>query len=342
MDVFRDQISKGYRVKISKIDYKSDNIDAINKEQFAIDVLTGLSASPKTLQAKYFYDDTGSKIFQQITQHEDYYPTRTEFEILNTIKHELAELIGEQEIDIIELGAGDGHKSQLIIDGFVDHNCKVNYYPIDISEEAMLMLEDNICDHPNVECHGIVAEYFEGLRLVREKSTNKQLVLFLGSNIGNFDRVQNQGFLRRLWMSMNAGDYALVGFDLKKDVDILTRAYNDSSGLTKDFNLNLLTRINNELGANFVVDNFQHFGIYSPLLGAMESYVIASKPQNVYISALKRQFHFDAFEPIHLEYSFKFLKSDIDFISQHTGFEVIKHFSDERDYFIDSLWQVNK
>ncbi|QFU23060.1 L-histidine N(alpha)-methyltransferase [Shewanella eurypsychrophilus] len=329
-------------MKISKIDYKSKNIDKDNREQFAIDVLTGLSAETKNLQAKYFYDDVGSKIFQQITQHDDYYPTRSEFEILNQVKNELAELIGEQEIDIIELGAGDGHKSQLIINGFVNSNCKVNYYPIDISEEAMVMLKDNICDHPLVECHGIVAEYFEGLQLVREKSKNKQLVLFLGSNIGNFDRVQNQGFLRRLWMNMNNSDHLLVGFDLKKDIDVLTRAYNDSSGLTKDFNLNLLTRINHELGGNFDIENFQHFGVYNPSLGAMESYVIATKEHSVYISSLKREFHFKAFEPIHLEHSFKFLSSDIDYISHNTGFSVIKHFTDKESYFIDSLWKVTK
>lgn len=327
-------------MKISKIDYK--NIDATNKDQFAIDVLTGLSNSPKSLQAKYFYDDAGSKIFQQITQHEDYYPTRVEFDILDAIKNELAELIDEDEIDIIELGAGDGHKTQLIIDGFLNSNSRVNYYPIDISEEAMLMLRNNIREHGSLECHGIVAEYFEGLKLVREKSKNKQLILFLGSNIGNFDRVQSQGFLRRLWMSMNASDYLLVGFDLKKDIGTLTRAYNDSSGLTKDFNLNLLTRINRELGADFQIDKYQHFGAYNPVLGAMESYIIATEEQVVYVAALEREFHFNPFEAIHLEYSFKFLKSDIDFISKNTNFEVIKHFSDSRDYFIDSLWMVKK
>tara|TARA_R110001592_G_scaffold63585_12_gene194954 strand:+ start:9523 stop:10506 length:984 start_codon:yes stop_codon:yes gene_type:complete len=327
-------------VKISKIDYK--NIDAINEDQFAIDVLTGLSAYPKVLQAKYFYDDAGSKIFQQITQHKDYYPTRVEFDILDNIKSELAELVGEDEIDIIELGAGDGHKTQLIIDGFLNSNSRVNYYPIDISEEAMLMLRNNIREHDNLVCHGIVAEYFEGLKSVREKSKNKQLVLFLGSNIGNFDRVQSQGFLRRLWMSMNASDYILVGFDLKKDIGTLTRAYNDDSGLTKDFNLNLLTRINRELGADFQIDKYQHFGVYNPVLGAMESYIIATEEQDVYVAALEREFHFDPFESIHLEYSFKFLRSDIDFLSKNTNFEVIKHFSDPRDYFIDSLWKVKK
>lgn len=174
---------------MSKIDYK--NLDVINKDQLATDVLTGLSASPKILQAKYFYDDEGRKIFQQITQYEDYYPTRIEFQILDAIKNELAELIDEDETDIVELGAGDGHKTRLIIDGFLNRNSRENYYPIDISEEAMLMLKNNIREHDNLECHGIVAQYSEGLKLVSEKSKKKQLVLFLGSNIGNFDRAQS-------------------------------------------------------------------------------------------------------------------------------------------------------
>lgn len=323
------------------IDHGLMDEDAL-KEQFGIDVLTGLCAKPKTLSAKYFYDDIGSDIFQKITQHPDYYPTRVEFEILNAIKNDIPRIINEAEIDIIELGAGDCHKSKLIIDGFLNMGCKVNFYPIDISEQAMFLLQDNIDSHPNLKVHGVVAEYFDGLRLVRKKSSNKQLVLFLGSNIGNFDRVQNQGFLRRLWMSLNADDYVLLGFDLKKDVEVLTAAYNDSGDHTKDFNLNLLTRINRELGGNFDINKFQHFGVYSPILGAMESYVLAVESHDVYISELKRSFHFEAYEPIHLEYSFKFLSNDIDYICQESGFNVIEHFTDPKAYFIDSLWQVVK
>ncbi|KGJ96028.1 L-histidine N(alpha)-methyltransferase [Thalassotalea sp. ND16A] len=311
-------------------------------DQLAIDVLTGLCAAPKHLPAKYFYDDVGSEIFQQITQHEDYYLTATEIEIITSIKDDLPGLIDEQEIDIIELGAGDGHKSQLIIESFLGIGCRVNFYPIDISEKAMVILHENIKPHKNLTVHGVIAEYFDGLRLVRTKSTNKQLLLFLGSNIGNFDRVQNQGFLRKLWMSLNVSDYILLGFDLKKDVSKLTSAYNDSDGLTAQFNLNLLQRINSELGGNFNLDKFQHFGVYNPVIGAMESYVLSTETQEVYISALQRTFSFAAYEPIHLEYSFKFAPGDIEFLCQQTGFEMVKHYTDSNHYFIDSLWKVIK
>ncbi|MCG7547632.1 L-histidine N(alpha)-methyltransferase [Pseudoalteromonas sp. Of7M-16] len=311
-------------------------------DQLAIEVLTGLSASPKHLSAKYFYDDIGSEIFQKITQHEDYYLTAKEVEILTRISGQLAQLVDEQEIDIIELGVGDGHKSKLIIDGFLQSGCKVNFYPIDISEKAMVMLQENIIPDDKLSIHGVVAEYFEGLKLVRSQSSNKQLVLFLGSNIGNFNREQSQGFLRKLWMSLNASDYILIGYDLKKDVNKLTAAYNDRAGLTAKFNLNLLHRINRELGGNFQLEKFQHFGVYNPILGAMESYVLSTEKQDVYIEALQRTFHFDAYEAIHLEYSFKFTPSDIECLCQQTGFKVTKHFSDEQHDFVDSLWQVVK
>ncbi len=329
-------------MEISRIN-KNQNISELDqKEQFAIDVLTGFTSSPKNLSAKYFYDDKGSELFQKITQHQDYYPTRIEFEILEEIKNELPKIIGEEEIDIIELGAGDGHKSQLVLDGFLEAGCKINFFPIDISEQAMVMLDETIGRHDRLNIHGVVGEYFEGLRFLRSRSDNKQLILFLGSNIGNFNRSQNQGFLRRLWKSLNAEDYAFIGFDLKKDIDVLTAAYNDSAGITESFNLNILNRMNRELGADFDVSKFQHMGVYNPILGAMESYLISTQEQKIFIKELERCFHFDAYEPLHLEYSFKFLKSDIDYLSRETGFEVIEHFSDRRDFFVDSLWKVKK
>lgn len=311
-------------------------------EQFAVDVLTGFSARPKSLPAVYFYDDRGSELFRAITEHEDYYLTRTEFEILQANQSRLPSLIGEQEVDIIELGAGDGHKSQLVIDGFLCAGCKVDYYPIDISEKAMQQLSETIQRQDGLELHGLIGEYFDGLRFVRERSGRKQLVMFLGSNIGNFNRIENQGFLRRLWNSLNAGDYLLVGFDLKKNIKTLTRAYSDSGNLTRDFNLNLLRRINRELGGDFDLDKFEHYASYNPILGAMESFLIAREAQHVHIEALQRGFDFEAFEPIHLEYSFKFLPADIDYLAQKTGYEVVENLTDGEGRFVDSLWRVKK
>lgn len=329
-------------MKISNLSDDNFNSGEYEEDQFTMDVLMGFCSKPKELPAKYFYDDIGSELFQKITQHEDYYPTRTEFKILESLKDKLPKLSNDKNIDIIELGAGDGHKSNLIIQGYLNQGFKVTFYPIDISEKAMYLLEENITANDNLTIHGVVAEYFEGLRFVRRQSTNPQLVLFLGSNVGNFNRVQIQGFLRRLWKVMDDGDQALIGFDLKKNIDKLINAYNDSAGHTRDFNINILRRINQKLGANFDLEKFDHFGTYNPLLGAMESFLVSTEEQEVYIKELERSFRFKAYEPIHLEYSFKFLKSDIDFLSENTGFEVIEHFTDENNYFVDSLWKVKK
>ena len=313
-----------------------------NREAFTTDVLMGLSSVPKTISAKYFYDDVGSGLFQKISQHKDYYLTKTEFSILEQFGASLAATINEAEIDIIELGAGDGHKSKLIIDSFLAQGTKVNFYPIDISEKAMGLLGENLAVTAQLNIHGIVADYFHGLNSLKKISSNKKLVLFLGSNIGNFNRAQTQEFLKKLWLALNANDHVLIGYDLKKDTDILNKAYNDSDGLTTAFNLNLLKRMNAELGADFDMDKFKHYGFYNPSLGAMESYIMSLQDQDVYIAALETSFHFEKFEALHLESSFKFSESEIHTLASQTGFKIEAHFTDVQHYFIDALWQVQK
>ncbi|MCH2534790.1 MAG: L-histidine N(alpha)-methyltransferase [Bdellovibrionales bacterium] len=329
-------------MKITKLNEVQISNKNKEKEQFAIDVLTGFTSSPKSLSSKYFYDDYGSQLFQAITQQEDYYLTNIELNILQNSKDALPELVQGEEIDIIELGAGDGHKTKILLQGFLDSGFRVNFYPIDISYEAMNLLNKNIQDSENLFIHGVVGEYIDGLRYVRSLSQNQQIVLFLGSNLGNFDMVSSQVFLRKVWKSMNAADYLFTGFDLKKDVSVLTKAYNDKQGYTRKFNLNLLTRMNNELGANFQLEDFQHFGVYNPRLGAMESYLLSLKEQTVYIKELERSFNFDAYEPIHLEYSFKFSHKDIAFLCEQTGYKIKHNFTDEKNYFVNSLWEVVK
>ncbi len=328
-------------MKVSRLDQVTDGYEQ-EVDQFAADVLTGFSSAPKRLSAKYFYDDTGSELFRAISQHEDYYLTRTEYDILAATSNRLPGMLDKDEVDIIELGAGDGHKSKLVIDGFLEAWVKVNFYPIDISDRAMDMLGTTIREKPNLSVQGLIGDYFDGLRFVRERSGNRQLALFLGSNIGNFDRIESQGFLRRLRDSLNDGDYVLIGFDQKKDINELIAAYSDSSNYTRDFNLNLLARINRELGGNFDLSGFQHYAAYNPMLGAMESYLLALREQQVYIEALQREFSFTAFEPIHLEYSFKFLPADIEYLSHQSGYSIVENFTDPHERFIDSLWQVNK
>ncbi len=340
MDVLGNQARKGLEMKIKNLLKNEGPTDHL--DEFGMAVLTGLSSTPKTISSKFFYDDYGSELFKKITGAPDYYVTSTEFSILKQLASTLPALIGGNTIDIIELGAGDGHKSKLLIDGFLDFDFKVNYYPVDISEQAMLFLQNNFTESSKLEVHGVVADYFTGLSHLRALSNNRQLVLFLGSTIGNFDRTQTEDFLRRIWKSMNPEDFILIGFDQKKDIPVLNKAYNDSEGFTERFNLNLLTRINRELGGNFLIQKFKHYGFYNPLKGAMESHLVSLEEQEVTIRDLKKTFRFSKFESIHLEYSFKFLPSEIDVLCRETGFTGVGHFKDEKAWFVDSLWKVVK
>ncbi|MFA6235959.1 MAG: L-histidine N(alpha)-methyltransferase [Bacteriovorax sp.] len=319
----------------------TEKIISSEKLQFAEDIETGLSSTPKKIPSKYFYDNKGSKLFQKITLLEEYYVTRTEVSILENIKRILPDIVNEPEVDIVELGVGDGHKTKIIIDSFLEKNIKVNFFPIDISNEALRMLEKNILESDKLKIHGLVADYIEGMNFARIHSGNRQIVLFLGSNIGNFTKTDSQIILRKIKTIMNPDDFLLIGFDLKKDVELLTHAYSDHEGVTARFNLNILERINLELGADFRLENFKHLALYNPILGAMESYLLSQTEQAVTISTLKRTFSFEAFEPIHLEYSFKYLEKDIQELSKKGGFTQIANFSDNNKYYIDSLWQVH-
>lgn len=308
--------------------------------EFAQDIDAGLSSTPKKLSSKYFYDEKGSQIFQEITRLDEYYLTRAELSILENIKNILPDIISKSEIDIVELGVGDGHKTKIIIDSFLKKNIKVNFYPIDISAEAFHQLSDNIKENDHLIIHGIVAEYIQGMSYVRKNSNNRQVVLFLGSNIGNFTREESQLILKKIRSSLKKDDFMLIGFDLKKDIEVLTSAYSDHEGITARFNLNMLERINHELGADFSIEHFKHLAQYNPVMGAMESFLISQLEQTVTIEALNKSFHFDAFEPIHMEYSFKYLEQDISDLSLIGGFTQVTNFSDANHYYVDSLWQV--
>ena len=326
-------------MKITNINnIKLNGID-LDKKLFANEIFSGLTAKKKKISSKYFYDDVGSKLFQKISLHKDYYPTRKEIEILNKNKFSLPKIINKTEIDIIELGSGDGSKSKIIIDGFLASDYKVNYYPIDISKQALNFLKKKIKSNKKLLLHGIDGEYISGLKFLKNNTKNPKLVLFLGSNIGNLRKKQSEIFLKNIKNNINLNDYLLIGFDLKKNIKILTKAYNDSDNLTKKFNLNLLKRINNELNGNFKLNRFEHTGIYNPRLGAMESYIISKEKQKVHIKNLNHTFEFKIYEPIHVEYSFKFSKNDILNLCSKTGFTSIKNFCDSKNYFTDALWR---
>ena len=305
---------------------------------FAVDVIEGLTRTPKRLSSKYFYDDIGSLLFQKISQHPDYYLTRTELSILQNNSSVLPELLQKPHVDIIELGAGDGHKTQHILDGFLDIDRDVHFYPVDISQKAITLLHETIQAHADLNITGIVNEYDAGLDAIESSSDYDKLLIFLGSTIGNYAPHDQNAFLRNLREHMQQGEYLLIGFDLVKDVEVLTRAYNDSAGLTRQFNLNLLNRINHELGADFDSSLFTHTGRYNTEISAMESFLTANCTHQV--SLLDREIVFDKGETIHMEYSYKFTEETIQSLCSETGFKLVKNLTDSKNYFIDSLWQA--
>ena len=209
-------------------------------------------------------------------------------------------LFKKKVIDIIELGPGDGSKGKIIIDGFLSNKYEVNYYPIDISIQALTDIKKNLKCNNKLHIIGIHSEFIEGLNFLKKKSKNKKLILFLGSNIGNFKKSESKDFLKKIKYNMNKKDSLLIGFDLKKNVKIMTNAYNDSDNLTKKFNLNLLLRINNMFNSNFNLNNFEHNGIYNAHLGAMESYLISKKKQKVFLKNIITNIEFKKFEAIHV------------------------------------------
>jgi len=313
-------------------------------QEFAYDVLSGLSERPKRLPSRYFYDDEGSVLFQRIMELDSYYPTRCEREILTRYRPQILERLGDRPLNVIDLGAGDGAKTILLLEHLAQHKVDYRYVPIDISEGAMQeVVSAARAALPGIEVAGIVAEYIDGARWLAAESEERQnLVLFLGSNIGNFELSRARAFLRRLWAALREGDLTLIGFDLKKDIEALLHAYNDPEGITAKFNLNLLSRINRQLGGRFDLSRFRHFGTYNVFSGAMESYLVSLARQTVYIETLEHGFTFEPWEPVHTEYSYKYLPQDIDALAEATGFVIDASFHDDQRWFVDSLWRVDK
>jgi dimethylhistidine N-methyltransferase len=324
---------------------KPKDLEELSRERkaFSLDVLNGLSETPKRMPTKYHYDENGSRLFQKIMELPEYYPTRCETEILQTQKEKLAQLVVADNFNLVEMGAGDGKKTKILLSHFLKENLPFRYVPLDISESAMRELVSSIRNEfPNIETTGIVAEYFDGLKWLSTLDKRRNFVLFLGSNLGNFNESQARVFLRSMWNTLHPDDLILIGFDLKKDIDLMLDAYNDSQGVTAEFNLNLLTRINRELQGNFIIKNFRHYATYEVMSGAIESYLVSLEKQTVFIKEIGQTFEFESWEPIHTEYSYKYLETDIEKLAAQTGYVIEQQLFDPQKWFVDSVWRVQK
>jgi dimethylhistidine N-methyltransferase len=315
--------------------------EGTSQQAFADDVLIGLSEHPKRIASMWFYDDIGSRLFRRITEQEEYYLTAAERQILQAYGRHMLAPLGHGPLDIIDLGAGDGHKTALLLEPLATAGADVRYVPVDISAAAMSQLLDRVQQrYEHLPVKGLVGEYFDSIRWLGKQGGRRKLVLFLGSNIGNFTRPRAHAFLRRLRNALAPGDGLLLGFDLKKDIDVLSRAYNDSAGITAQFNLNLLERVNRELGGHFDPRRFRHFSTYDVVTGAMHSYLVSLKDQTVAIDLLREEFSFEAWEALHTEYSYKYHEQDIDQLCRQSGFREEVRCRDERHWFCDVLWRV--
>jgi dimethylhistidine N-methyltransferase len=314
---------------------------------FAADVLEGLTAMPKFLSSKYFYDDEGSRLFQEIMKLPEYYLTRAEFEIFTTqaqgIYQAFTKINGDenQGFDLIELGAGDGTKTAVLVDYFLSQNADFTYIPVDISSEAQETLTKKFRQKfPNLSIKAETGDYFQTLETLKNVSHNPKIIFFLGSNIGNFSRANSVEFFKKLAAVMNARDSLFIGFDLQKDPRTILRAYDDSQGVTAAFNLNLLARINRELGGDFKLENFSHYAIYRPTDCAARSFLISREKQTVRIETLNKSFDFKAWEPIFMEISQKYSLEMIEEMAAESGFRVVQNFFDSHNFYTDSLWKL--
>lgn len=311
-------------------------------DAFSNDVLRGLQASPKHLHSKYFYDAQGDLLFQQIMASPDYYLTRCEAEIFRQQTRELAVAIRafDTPFDLIELGAGDATKSEHLLELLAANGADFTYMPIDISGNILQELEARLSTTiPGLSLHPLQGDYFDMLKRASALSSRRKVILFLGGNLGNMPEAEALLFCCKLRTHLQPGDVMLTGFDLKKHPRIILNAYDDAEGITARFNLNLLERINRELGGDFRLAQFEHYQTYDPDNGNCKSYLVSLCRQTVQIQG--ESFEFAKDECIYMEISKKYSIPETEAMARYSGFEPAGYRSDSKGWFVDAIWNVN-
>lgn len=308
--------------------------------QFYVDVVTGLQLSPKRLNSKYFYDAVGDKLFQDLMNCEEYYPTNCELEIFSQQTAQIANAIiaDGSPFDLIELGAGDATKSSFLLKYLLEQKADFRYLPIDISDNIISYLNITLpVVLPGLQITGLNGEYFDMLKQANENSSRRKVVLFLGSNVGNMPVDVATDFCAEVRNHLSPGDSMLIGIDLKKNPATVLAAYNDKQGITKRFNLNLLERINRELNADFDVAKFEHYPTYDPETGACKSYLVSLADQTVKIADMT-DIHFLKDEYIFMEISQKYTVAQTNEMATAAGFKTAEQFLDSKNWFLDAVW----
>lgn len=299
-----------------------------------LEIVNGLTASQKHLPSKLFYDDKGADLFKKITETPEYYLTDCEKEILRKNADFILEQMHDRHFNLVELGAGDGSKASLLIKKAMALPNFQKYVAVDISAKSLVELEEALsASFPQLDVETIKGDYVDRLEEIKFPEDQGNIFLFLGSSIGNFSPPEATMFLEKLSHKMKEGDILIVGYDLKKAERILYKAYNDAQGLTAAFNLNLLSRLNREFGANFNLDNFKHVEIYNPGMGAMESYLLSKVSQTVFFEDLDFEVHLQKDEMIHTEFSYKYSVEDIEEMTKEISLKPVSFLFDHRRYF---------
>jgi len=303
----------------------------------ADDVREGLGGAPKRLSPKYFYDELGSKLFEAICLLPEYYPTRAEREILEASGREIVASI-QGPVEIVELGSGNAHKTRYLIDAILERQPELHYVTVDISSSALeASASDLLGAYPTLSVTAYASEYMGALEAL-PRSDQRRLALFLGSNIGNFDAPEAIAFLRALRDALRPGDALLLGADLKKSRVVLEAAYDDALGVTAAFNLNVLARINRELGADFDLARFSHRAFFDEALGRIEMHLVSRVEQTVHIGDLALDVHFAEGETIHTENSYKYDLDGLGRMGATAGFELARTWYDARQRFSSNLF----
>ncbi len=321
----------------SRLKYFKPHATEIQKS-FADEIFSSLGRNSKFIHPKFFYDKKGSELFEKICQLSEYYPTRTEISILNKLQIELLSFL-DDEYRLVELGSGSSVKTRLLLD-VLSNQKTLEYFPIDISEILAESSEELLKDYEKLTITGIIDTYEGGLQFLKNYDQKKNLIIFLGSSFGNFAPVDGYKFLQKIHQTMKSGDMFLIGLDLVKENSILESAYNDSLQITSQFNLNVLSRINDELDADFELENFVHHAIYNEKDQRIEMYLKSLCNQSVIISKSNLILTLKKDELIHTEYSHKYRLSQIHDLLDDIGFELKHTWLDENKYF--SLTLVSK
>ena len=311
------------------------------RAEFAEDVRRGFSAESKHLFPKYLYDELGSQLFEAICRVEEYYLMRAESEILSRHADEIVRSLPDCQT-LIELGSGSAEKTRMIIEALLRQQSSLLFIPVDISASALKKSCSVLLQaYPQLHIRAYAADYFDGLAGLTSLGEAPVLMLFLGSNIGNFKKTEALSFLRAIRRVLRAGDALLLGADLKKDRATLEAAYNDSLGVTRAFILNELARVNRELGGEFDLRGFDLKSIYDNAAGRVDVYLESKRNQSVAVRNLQMLVTFKEGERIHMENAYKYSRQDLSALADESGFTLSRMWLDAQERFSSSLFMAS-